>query len=86
MKNDNHQLVVKNNPKNKQPIIQQQKLNLPNCPTSEQNNWIDFDKGYYCKNCEHIINEQKLQKDKKVLRQDHIFSTRLPYAKLYTKD
>ena len=76
--NDNNQLIVKIMlKKNKQPIIQQQ---LPNCPTCKQNNWLEFDKGYYCKNCEYIINKQRHQIDKKVLRQSHDFSTRLNYA------
>ena len=44
------------------------------------NNWLEFDKGYYCTNCEYIIDKQKHQIDKKVLRQDRNFSTRLPYA------
>ena len=81
IKNDNDQLVVKNYPKNKnnQPIIQKQ-LKLPNCPSCKQNNWLEFDKGYYCKNCEYIINKQKHQIDKNVLRQDRDFSTRLNYA------
>ena len=39
-----------------------------------------MDKSYYCQNCEYIINKQKHQIDKKVLRQDHYFSNRLPYA------
>ena len=43
-------------------------------------NWIEFDKGYYCQNCEYIINKQKHQIDDKVRRQYHYFSTRLPYA------
>ena len=60
IKNDNDQLIVKNYPKNKQ-----QKFKPPNCPTFEQNNWLDFYKGYYCKNCEYIINKQKHQVDKK---------------------
>ena len=79
IKNDDDQLVVKNYPKNKnkQPIIQQQ---LPNCPSCKRNNWLEFDKGYYCTNCEYIINKQKHQIDKKVLRQDRDFSTRLNYA------
>ena len=53
-KNDNDQLVVKNYPKykNKQPIIQQQEFKLSNCPNSKQNNRLEFDKGYYCRNCE----------------------------------
>ena len=79
IKNDNDQLVVKNYPKNKnkQPIIQQQ---LPNCPGCKRNNWLEFDKGYYCTNCEYIINKQRHQIDKQVRRQDHDFSTRLNYA------
>ena len=80
IKNDNDQLVVKIYPKNKQPIIQQQKFKPPNCPSCKQNNWLEFDKGYYCTNCEYIINKQKHQIDKKVLRQDRDFSTRLNYA------
>ena len=62
IKNDNNQLIVKNYPKNKQPIIQKQ---LPNCPSCKQNNWLEFDKGYYCRNCEYIINKQKHEIDKK---------------------
>ena len=77
IKNDNDQLIVKNYPKNKQPSIQQQ---LPNCPSCKRNNWLEFDKGYYCKNCENIINKQKHQIDKIVLRQDRDFSTRLKHA------
>ena len=80
IKNDSDQLIVKNYPKNKQPIIQQQKFKPPDCPSCKQNNWLEFDKGYYCTNCEYIINKQKHQIDKKVLRQDHDFSTRLNYA------
>ena len=44
-KNDNDQLIVKNYPKNKQPIIQQQNFKSPNCPTCKQNAWLEFDKG-----------------------------------------
>ena len=82
IKNDNDQLVVKNYPKNKnkQSIIQQQKIKPPNCPSCKQNNWLEFNKGYYCQNCEYIINKQKHQIDKKVRRQNHDFSTRLNYA------
>ena len=78
MKNDD-QLIVKNYPKNinEQSIIQQQ---LPNCPSCKRKNWLEFDKGYYCKNCEFIINKRKHQIDKKVLRQERDFSTRLNYA------
>ena len=79
IKNDNNQLVVKNYPKNKnkQPIIREQ---LPNCPSCKQNTWLEFDKGFYCQNCEYIINKQKHEIDKKVRRQDRDFSTRLDYA------
>ena len=80
IRDDNNELVVKNYSENKQPIIQQPKFKLPNCPSCKQNNWLEFDKGYYCKNCEFNINKQKHQIDKKVLRQDHNFSTRLIYA------
>ena len=64
IKSDNDQLVVKNYPKNKQPIQQQQ--NLPNCPSCKQKTYIEFDKGYYCTTCEYIINKQKHQIDKKI--------------------
>ena len=79
-KNDNDELVVKNYPRNKQPIIQQQKFKLPNCPSCKQNTWLEFDKGYYCTNCEYIINKQKHEIDEKVLRLSHDFSSRLNYA------
>ena len=82
IKNNNDELVLKNYPKNKnkQPIIQQQKFKPSDCPSCKRNNWLEFDKGYYCQNCEYIINKQKHQIDKKVLRQDRDFSTRLNYA------
>ena len=80
VKNDNDQLIVKKYSRKIQPNIQQQKLKPPNCPNCKKNNWLEFDKGYYCTNCEHIINKQKHQIDKKVLRQDRDFSTRLNYA------
>ena len=80
IKDNNDELIVKNYPKNKQSIIQQPKFNLPNCPSCKRNNWLEFNKGFYCQNCEYIINKQKHQIDKKVRRQDHNFSTRLPYA------
>ena len=46
IRNDNNHLVVKNYPKYKQPIIQQQKFKPPNCPNCKRNNWLEFDKGY----------------------------------------
>ena len=66
--------------KKKLSIQQQPKFNLPNCPTCKRNNWLEFIKGFYCQNCENIIDKQKYQIDKQVRRQDHNFSSRLPYA------
>ena len=80
MNNDNDQLVVKNYPKIKQPIQQQQTFILRNCPTFKQKKWIEFNEGYSCKNCEYVINKQKQKVDTKVLGQDQNFSTRLNYA------
>ena len=37
-------------------------------------------------NCEFIINKQKPQIDKTIRRQDHYFSTRLPYANKKTRE
>ena len=71
--------MVKNYPKNKQPL-QQQNFTPPNCPSCKQTNWLEFGKGYYCRNCEFVINKQKYQIDKKILRQERDFSTRLSYA------
>ena len=56
---------VKNYPNNKLPIIQQPKFTSPNCPNCKQKSSLEFDKGYYCKNCEYIIIKQKNQIDKK---------------------
>ena len=66
IKNDSDELMVKNYPKKKQRIIQQPKFKTPICPSCKQKNWLKFDKGYYCQNCEYIINKQKHQIDKKV--------------------
>ena len=64
----------------KQPIQQQQKFKQHNCPSFKRNNWLDFDKGYYCQNFEFTINKQKHQINKKVLRNCQYFSTILNYA------
>ena len=80
IKKDNDQLIVKNYPRNKQPFIQQPKFKPPNCPSCKQNMWLEFDRGYYCCKCDYIINKQKHQVDKKVLRQERDFSTKLTYA------
>ena len=60
--NDNNELIVKKCPKNQQ---QQPKFKPIFCPSCKQNNWLEIDKGYYCKNCEYVINKQKHQIDKK---------------------
>ena len=70
-------MIVRNYSKNKQPIVQK---HLPNCRSCRRKIWLQFDKGYYCKNCEDIINKQKHQIDRNVLRQERVFSTRLNYA------
>ena len=54
---------------------------MPNCPNCKRNTWLEFDKGHYCKNCEYIKSKQKHQINKKILRQDQDFSSRLNYAK-----
>ena len=43
------------------------------CPSCKGNNWLEFDKGYYCQNCEYIINEPKHQIDKKFLDKIEVF-------------
>ena len=73
-------MIVKNYPKNKQPIIQQQKNKSPNSPTCKQKIWLEIDKSYYCTNCENIINKHRHQIIEKVLRQYRDFSARLNYA------
>ena len=80
IKKDNDELIVKKYPKAKQPIKQHQKFKPPKCASCKRNNWLEFDEGWYCKNCEHNIIKQKHQKGKKVRRQDNYFSTRLPKA------
>ena len=67
IKNDNNFLEVKIYTKTKQPI-QQAKIKPPNCPACTQKNWLEFDKGYYCQNCEYLITKQKHQIDRKVRR------------------
>ena len=67
-------------PLNKKQPIQQPKTKPPTCPHCKQHNWLEFEKGYYCQNCEKIINKQEHQIDKEVRRHHHNFSTRLPCA------
>ena len=59
IKNNNDELVVRNYPKNKQPVQRQRKFRAPNCPSCRRKYWLKFDKSYYCQNCDHIINKQK---------------------------
>ena len=80
IENKRKEREVKIYPKNKQPIVQQRKNNSPSCPCCKRNNWPEVDIGYFCQNCEHIINKQKHKIDKKIRRQDHDFSARLKYA------
>ena len=78
---NNDELLVENYPRNKKQPVQQPKYKPPNCVSCKLNNWLEFDKGYYCQNCEYNIKKQKHQIDKKkVRRQYHYFSTRLPCA------
>ena len=77
IRDGNNELLVKKYPKSKQTISQQPKFKPPKCLSCTRNTWLQFDKGYYCTNCEYIINKQKHQIDKIVRRQDHYFSTRL---------
>ena len=65
IENDNDELILKIYPKKKQPNIQQRKIFLPFCPSCKKVIWVEFDTGYYCRNCVFIIKEQKLQIDKK---------------------
>ena len=57
----------------KQPLIHQPKVKPPYCPSCKRKNWLRFDKGYYCKNCEYTINKQKYQIDKKSSQTRSIF-------------
>ena len=80
---NNGKLEVKNYPRNKkQPVIQHQQQNIkpPDCPSCKRNKWLEFDKGFFCRNCENIISKQEHQIDRKLRRQGHYFPTRLPYA------
>ena len=80
IKNDNNQLIVKNYPRNKQPIQQQQNFKPPDCPSCERKTWLEFNGGYFCQICDYIINKQKLQINENVLRQSRDLSNRLNYV------
>ena len=47
IKNDNDELIIRNYPKNKQPLIQQPKLKPPDCSSCKRNNWLEFNQGWY---------------------------------------
>ena len=66
--------------KEKKTTVQQPKFKPPVFLSCKRKNWLEFDKSYYCQNCEYILKKQKHQIDNKVRRQDHFLSTRLPYA------
>ena len=51
IRNDNDELVVKKYPKNKKQQIHQPKFKPPNFPSCKRHIWLEFDKGYYCRNC-----------------------------------
>ena len=53
IKNDNDELEVKNYPKNKQSNITTPKFKPPNCHSCKRKKWLEFDEGYYCRNCEY---------------------------------
>ena len=48
IKNDRDELIVKKYPKNKQQVIKLPNIILPSCSSCKQNNWLEFDEGYYC--------------------------------------
>ena len=73
VKNNRNELVVKNYPKNKQPIQQQQKFKPKSCPACKRNNWLEIDKGYFCRNCEYIIDKQKHQIDERTSKSRSLF-------------
>ena len=73
IRNDNDELIVKNYPKKKQPTQQQPKFKLPNCPRCKRNNWLEFNKGFYCQNCEYIIDKPKHQIDRKFVDKIRFF-------------
>ena len=61
VRNDNNDGIVKNCPRNKQRIQQQQKFKPPDCLSCKRNNWLDFDKCYYCQNCEFVITKKNIR-------------------------
>ena len=64
IKNDNDELVVKKYPKNKQPIIQERKINLPSCPSFKQKNGQNSIKGTIAK----IVNTLSTNKNIRLIK------------------
>ena len=48
-------------------------------------NWIVFDEGYFCRNCDFTFIKQNYQFRSKILRQNHSFSIKLPFAPKKTR-
>ena len=67
IKIDNDDFEVKIYPKKKEPVIEEAKIFLPNCPSSRQNYSVELDRCYQCQYCDFIVNRQKHQIDKMYL-------------------
>ena len=59
IRDGNNEIIVKNYPKSKQPIVKKTKLKPPLSPSCKQNIWLQLEKGCYCWNCEYINNRKK---------------------------
>ena len=46
---------LKNILEKKQQISQQPNFKPPKCPSCKRKYWLEIDEGYYCRNCECII-------------------------------
>ena len=79
IENGNKLLEVKFYPKKGKPKIEKPKLDI-DCPRCNQRLWIEFDITQNCQNRGPVISNSKHQVDKKVLRQDKMFSIRLTDA------
>ena len=75
IKTDNDQLVVKSYPKNKQP-----KFKPLNCPSCKRNNWLELDKGYYCRTANILSTNKNIRLIKKFI--DKITFFQLDYHML----
>ena len=82
---DNYNLNVIEKENQTKNLIEKPKIDVE-YPSCKQRNWIEFDKGYYCPNCENFFNRPKHQIGEKVLLQYNNFSTRLPHASRKMED